>query len=238
MLPVIEQLLVLQDRDRKRLRLNAELANIPIQRRLLEEKALKAKAGFDSVKSKTLHAESERKKLELEVDTFRQRMAKLEGELNTTRSNDQYKAFQHQIDTIKGEIGRLEDRQLEFMEESEVLAREVQQASAVAAELKAETDKQLADLVARRSNLERELAGIEENRTRLAADVEPAVLARYERLLKSKGENSVVGVNRSTCGGCHMKLPMQCYVLAKGAQELVTCPNCSRILYHTPDMES
>jgi predicted nucleic acid-binding Zn-ribbon protein len=31
---------------------------------------------------------------------------------------------------------------------------------------------------------------------------------------------------------------MQSYVEAQAARELVTCPNCGRILYHTPDMEA
>ena len=43
--------------------------------------------------------------------------------------------------------------------------------------------------------------------------------ARYERLVKSKGENVVVGVQHGVCGGCHMRLP---------AQLLVTCQAIKR----------
>ncbi len=59
---------------------------------------------------------------------------------------------------------------------------------------------------------------------------------RYERLFKSKGDNVVVGVEHSVCGGCHMKLPPQIIASCRGQAELVTCPNCGRILYYTADM--
>jgi predicted nucleic acid-binding Zn-ribbon protein len=55
-------------------------------------------------------------------------------------------------------------------------------------------------------------------------------------LLKSKGENVVVGVHHGVCGGCHMKLPAQILVTCQGHKELVSCINCGRILYYTRDM--
>ncbi len=109
-------------------------------------------------------------------------------------------------------------------------------ASAYAA-LKAETDRQLTDLAAREKHLAAELATATEARATAAAGIEdPAVLNRYDRLLKTKGDNLIVGVAGGVCGGCHMKLPTQSVVSAKGQSELVACPSCSRILYFTADM--
>jgi hypothetical protein len=62
------------------------------------------------------------------------------------------------------------------------------------------------------------------------------VLLRYERLRKSKGEKVVVGVAHGVCGGCHMRLPAQILVSCQAEQEIVTCPNCGRLLYYTRDM--
>ena len=57
-----------------------------------------------------------------------------------------------------------------------------------------------------------------------------------ERLLKSKGDNVVVGVDHGACGGCHMKLPAQILVSCQAQKEIVACNNCGRILYYTRDM--
>jgi predicted nucleic acid-binding Zn-ribbon protein len=67
--------------------------------------------------------------------------------------------------------------------------------------------------------------------------VEPIALGRYERILKTKGDNVLVGVHRVVCGGCHVKLPMQVCLHAKAQLEIASCPNCGRMLYFTPDMD-
>jgi len=97
-------------------------------------------------------------------------------------------------------------------------------------------DKQLADLAVREENLKKELAALEADRDQLAAAVQQDVLPRYERLRRSKGENVVVGVAHGVCGGCHMKLPVQIIVSCQGHQDIVSCPNCGRILYYTREM--
>jgi predicted nucleic acid-binding Zn-ribbon protein len=237
MLPIIEGLLVLQERDRRLIRLRAELEAVPAQRQLLQAKAARTQAAFEDVKKQLGHFESERKRLELEVGTLKQRIAKLQTEQQATRSNDQYKAFQHQIETIEAEISQLDDRQIELMEQAEVAAREVQEASRVASAQKAETDRQLGDLAAREANLRKELETVAAERSEQAGRLDPAGVSRYERILKTKGDNVVVGVHRGVCGGCHVKITTQVFLQTKAQVEIATCSNCGRILYYTREME-
>ena len=237
MLPIIEKLLVLQDRDRRLLRVRAELAAVPGQRLVIQTRAAAGAAEYETLKKQTQQLESDRKKLELDADALKDRIGKVRAQQNETRSNDQYKAYEHQIETSQREISRLEDQQLELMEQSESASKQLAIATAAYAALKAESDRQLADLTTREKNLASELAVATEARATAATGVEdPAVLSRYDRLLKTKGDNVIVGVARGVCGGCHMKLPTQSVVSAKGQSELVACPSCSRILYFTADM--
>ena len=106
----------------------------------------------------------------------------------------------------------------------------------MAVEAKRHAEQQLADLAVREENLKKELATLEADRDQLVAAVDQTVLPRYERLRKSKGDNVVVGVANGVCGGCHMKLQRQVIVSCQGNQEIVSCPNCGRILYYTRDM--
>jgi predicted nucleic acid-binding Zn-ribbon protein len=237
MLPIIEKLLVLQDRDRRLLRVRAELLAVPGQRLMLQNRAAAGAAEYEALKKQSQHLESDRKKLELDADALKDRIGKVRVQQNETRSNDQYKAYEHQIETSQREISRLEDQQLELMEQSESASKQFAIATAAYAALKAESDRQLADLTAREKNLAGELAMATEARSTAATGVDdPAVLNRYDRLLKTKGDNVIVGVASGVCGGCHMKLPTQSVVSAKGQSELVACPSCSRILYFTADM--
>ena len=93
------------------------------------------------------------------------------------------------------------------------------------------------EAIAREVNLEKELAGLSANREQLAAAVDEIARGRYERLMRSKGEHVVVGVDRGVCGGCHMKLPPQLLVMCQADRELVGCSNCGRILYYTREMD-
>src|SRR5204863_1595674 len=98
-------------------------------------------------------------------------------------------------------------------------------------------DVQIKDLTAREDSFRKELSEVESNREELAAAIDESARARYERLLKQRGENVVVGVQHGVCGGCHMKLPTQVLVTCQAEQEIVTCINCGRILYYTRVME-
>ena len=134
------------------------------------------------------------------------------------------------------DIFKLEDQQLELMEQAEAAQKEAAAATRMADEAKKSADRQMTDLTAREENLRKELAELESDRDQLAAAVDSSILPRYERLRKSKGENVVVGVAHGVCGGCHMKLQRQVMVTCQGNQEIVSCPNCGRILYYTRDM--
>ena len=238
MLPIIEQLLVLQDRDRRLIRLRAELADVPLQRKRLQDKAALTAATFETAKVRGRQIESDRKKLELEVHSKEEFIRKIETQQGATKSNDEYKRYTHQIETTRHEISLLEDQELVLMEQADVAAKEQAVAAQVAATQKVESDRQLADLAAREANLEKDLASVLAEREAQAGKIDEQVRTRYDRILKMKGENVVVGVTNVTCGGCHMKLPQQQFLGAKAQSEIITCPNCGRMLYYTRDMEA
>ncbi|MFN7140460.1 MAG: zinc ribbon domain-containing protein, partial [Limisphaerales bacterium] len=113
----------------------------------------------------------------------------------------------------------------------------VAEASKVAADAKKLVDDQLTQLASRESNLKKDLEELTSTREQLAGAVDEATRARYERLLKTKGGNAVVGIQHGVCGGCRLKFPHQIVLSCKKGEELVTCPNCGRILYYTKDMD-
>ncbi|MBC8003496.1 MAG: hypothetical protein H7X97_12990 [Opitutaceae bacterium] len=237
MMEVIEKLLILQDRDRRLIRLNDELAHVDPERTALLAKATGTQAALDQAKQKVMHIESERKRLELDVDALKQKIDKYSIQQFQTKKNDEFKALGHEIDAARAAIMKLDDQQIELMEKIEAAQKDVAAAAKLAAEAKKGVDAQMTDLAAREANLRKELGDLDATREQLAAGIDESALARYERLLKNKGENVVVGIAHGVCGGCHMKFPLQIVVSCKQEQELITCPNCGRILYFTRDMD-
>ncbi len=236
MLEAIEKLLVLQDRDRKLRRVETELANIEPERQTFKTKSVTVQAQLNQVRLRVKQIESDRKCLELEVGAKQQMIERYANQQLQTRKNEEYRVLAHEIEGCKTDITKIEDRELELMEQAEEAQKEVVRLTREAESAKRLCDDQTAQLGAREENLKKELAGLQSNREELAAAVDPGVRARYERLTKSRGENVLVGVQHGVCGGCHMKLPPQTLVACRSDQDVVTCNNCGRILYYTQDM--
>lgn len=236
MLEVIEKLLILQDRDRKIRRVQAELAHIEPERQTLKSKASGAQTNLDAGKQRVKQIEADRKRLELEVEAKQQQIAKYANQQLQTRKNEEYKALAHEIETCKSDIAKIEDQEIALMEQAEAAQKDLVRLNQEANEAKKHADSLVTELGEREKNLQKELAELQSNRNELAGAVEEGARGRYDRLCKSKGENVLVGVNHGVCGGCHMKLPAQTLVACQADQELVTCINCGRILYYTRDM--
>ncbi|HVU27673.1 MAG TPA: C4-type zinc ribbon domain-containing protein [Verrucomicrobiae bacterium] len=234
---VIEKLLVLQDRDRKIHRVQQELAHISPERESLKAKAAATQNQLDAAKNRVKQVESERKRLELDVEAKKSQIEKYANQQLQTRKNEEYKALAHEIENCKAEINKIEDKEIELMEQGEAAQKEVARTTTEAVAAKKLVDEQIAQLNQREENLKKELAELQNGRAELASAVDDSTRNRYDRLLKSKGDNVVVGINHGVCGGCHMKLPAQVLLSCKSQKEIVTCINCGRILYYTRDME-
>jgi predicted nucleic acid-binding Zn-ribbon protein len=233
----IEKLLVLQDRDRNILQMNNELSRIEPEKAQLNAKASGAQAQLDAAKHAVKQIESDRKKLELDVDAKKQQIEKYALQQFQTKKNDEYRALAGQIEDCKQAIVKLDDQQIELMEKAEAAQKQVAAANAALNEAKKLVDGQVANLMSREQNLKKELAELQSSRQQIAEAVDETARSRYERLFKNKGSNVVVGVTHGVCGGCHMRLPTQLVVSCQAQQELVTCINCGRILYYTRDMD-
>lgn len=237
MLEAIEKLLILQDRDRKIHRMRAEFAHIEPERQALKAKATAALSSLDAVRNKIKQIESDRKNLELEVETKKEQITRYANQQLQTRKNEEYRALAQEIETCKKGIFEIENREITLMEQAEQGQKDLAKATQLAKEAQKLAEDQIAQLGQREQNLRHDLAELERDRDQLASAVETSARERYERLFKSKGDNVVVGVQRGVCGGCHMKLPPQLLVSCQAQKEIVTCSNCGRILYYTRDMD-
>lgn len=236
MLEVIEKLLVLQDRDRRIRRVAAELAAVAPQRQALQDKAAGARAALARARQHAKEIETRRNQLELEIETKKGLIAKYSQQQFQTRKNDEYQALTHEIEMCKEAITKIEDQEIELMEQAETAAKTVTAAEQVLKEAQAVVDAEVGQLDDREKNLQKELGELQSNRGELAAAVGEGALNRYERIMKTRGDNVIVGIEHGVCGGCHMKIPAQVIVHCRAQQELTTCTNCGRILFYTRDM--
>src|SRR6266567_2856988 len=119
MLETIEKLLILQDRDRKIRRTKGELAHIEPERQMLKAKSAAAQTGLENAKTTIRELESNRKELELEVEAKKELISKYANQQFQTRKNEEYRALAHEIELCKQAITKIEDQEIELMEQAE-----------------------------------------------------------------------------------------------------------------------
>ncbi len=227
----LEQLLILQDRAQKIRQVEAELRTLPQERRSLDAQATSAAAHLEALKHRGRLVEVEKKKLELDVGTRAESIARLKTQQYETRKNDEFSAMGREIERYQNEISGLEDQELELMEQADQLKAQVATEEKQTATVKESIARQVANLGSKEATLSTRLEELKKEREELAGKVDEDLRDRFERLFASKGDAAVVGLEHDFCTGCHMKVTTQTAVRVKGGREIVSCEQCGRILY-------
>ncbi|HEY1581494.1 MAG TPA: C4-type zinc ribbon domain-containing protein [Chthoniobacterales bacterium] len=227
----LEQLLILQDRAQKIRQVEAELRSVPLERKSLDAQIAATSANLEAIKDKARHIEVEKKKLELDVGTRNESIARLKTQQYETRKNDEFSAMGREIERYQQEITGLEDQELELMEQADQLKARVAAEEKQTAAAKELIAKQVANLDSKEATLGSRFEELKKEREDLAAKVDEDLLDLFNRLFASKGDAAIVALEHDVCTGCHMKVTTATSVRAKGGREIVSCEQCGRVLY-------
>jgi predicted nucleic acid-binding Zn-ribbon protein len=233
--PVIEKLLILQDRDLKISRLSTELTRIPQEKADLDNQQKSINEQTEATKAEIKRVELDRKKLEKDVEAKQALVMKYKTQLLDIKNNDQFHALQHEISSAEGEIRKTEDVELQLMEKFEAQQASVKFAEAKQKETLERIAIQRKSLDEKSGVVAKQLDEVKQERSKLTADIDEGVLSRYERIFKSKHGEAVVRISHGLCMGCHLKLTTQEIHHTQLDTEMVTCTNCGRILYWIPE---
>src|SRR5205807_4612729 len=136
MLPELQNLLELQKTDREILRLNEEIASLPKRVAAIEQKLAGTRAILEKAKTAVKADDAARRKYESTIQDFQQKISKYRDQSLDVKTNEQYRALQHEIDFSQQEIRATEDKILDMMVSAETREKQVKAAEA---DLKAET---------------------------------------------------------------------------------------------------
>ena len=231
MLPTLEHLLVLQDRDRRIAQLKAEVARIPVEIAAAQKRVQDEAARLEAAKVELKQIEANRKKIEIEAEGKRAQVAKYRTQLSLIKSNTEYQALLKEIDKAEELVRHAEDSELELMERAEQLQPALKEEQAQLKEVTAKGEAEQEELRVRGEAVERELGQLRGERAKVAGAAEADLLERYERLMRSKGDFAIVPILHGNCGGCHLNLPPQVVHDARQGGNTVSCDYCGRLLY-------
>lgn len=178
--------------------------------------------------------QKDRKRFEGEVQTQEQKISKLKDQMLAAKTNEQYRAFQHEIEYCQNEIRKAEDRILELMAESEALEQNVR-----AAEIALNTEKEQVE--AEKESARRRTAADEAQLKKLRAEREAsfkglsrAVAASYQKLRQRRAGIAVAEVTEGRCNACNIVLRPQFFQDLRTHDTVMYCESCGRILCYNP----
>ncbi len=231
MLPEIETLLILQERDQKIRRLKQELARMPQDEAGAKTRLAGDEAAVAAGKAAVMENEVAMKNLDLQIETRKTSISRLKTQQFETRKNEEYTALGHEIVRYGNEVTKLEDDQIVLMEKGELLRQQHAAAVAKLASTQKLVDEELAQIAKRRLNAQEQVVGLESERMQISVKLDETLLDRYTRTLAKKGDAAVVPLDNGVCGGCHMKVTASTATTVKGGRVIANCEQCGRILY-------
>ena len=224
----------LQEIDNRLVDLQREIAALPVHISVIEKKLVSQERKLEADRAALAANQKERKQSEGEIQVWEQKISKLKGQMVEAKTNEQYRAFQSEIEFCQTEIRKLEDRILDLMGESEPLDRNVKAAEAAlrTEKLKVEAEKNHAR---ERTETDRKAeAELQQERAAIVPQMTPAALQKYERARKTRRGIGVAEVVEGRCTACNMVLRLQYFQDLKKDDQILSCESCQRLLYYNP----
>ena len=174
--------------------------------------------------------ERDLKRLENDVELVENRLKKDNQRLNESSSSKDIAGIQVEIESLKSRLSKLEDDELELMDQVEISKAELTR-------LQAEHKSAEAELESTKSDLQQKLAELKQDSDRLISEIQSLktqvageLLELFEaRLAKGIAIGRLTGSN---CSACNMSLNSTAMseISAVAEDELCSCPECGAIL--------
>jgi uncharacterized protein len=231
--PAIPQLVDLQRLDQIIASLRADLESLPKRLREAEAKLNGARTAVATAKEAHTQALTHRKKLELDVEQWKDRAKKYRDQSSSVKTNEAYKALQQEIAHAESEASKGEDRVLDQMmalEESERRVKhfeaDLREAEQAVAADKNQIETQFAEEKKKWTTATAERAELEKKVSEELRDL-------YNRIAKKHPGSVMAEARGEQCRACGMKvLPHTLQLLNSETDEAVfRCEGCGRILY-------
>lgn len=178
--------------------------------------------------------QKERKRLEDDVKVQEQKISKLRDQTLGAKTNEQYRAFQNEIEYCQKEIRKSEDRILDLMGESEPLEVNVKNAEAALREEKQQVEAEKTRAREATATDERQLEQFRAERKDLVGQLSPHLNSTYERIRKKWHGAVTAEVVDGRCTACQIVLRPQFFQDLKRGGDLMFCESCGRILFYNP----
>lgn len=228
----IETLVRLQQIELEMIRLQQEVDKVENEKKGLAARLAAFESALEADRLALAQVQQQCTDLEQEIQVVNDRIIKSNETLRMVKTNKEYQVLLREVDDNKKRKNGLEDHVLILYEQREAAEVRLKETEAQYLELKQQILAEQAKIDELTMDDREQLAELEEQQRSIGASLNPALLNRFRRIARMNQGQAVARISDETCMGCFMNVPPQLCIEVQRGNQMISCPQCSRILYH------
>lgn len=234
MLEDLKRLIDIQRVDLRLREVTHQIDQFPARLAVLDKQLRDARAAQQARRDRLTESLKNRKKFELEVQALEEKIRKFKDQLYEVKSNEAYRALQHEIEAAEQEKRAWEDKELEVMIAAEQLEKDVKAGEEQTKQVAAEVARLRQQAEAEHTKWQAEAAELRTQRDALRAGIEADLLEQYDRIARMHGGVALAEAREEVCQVCLVRIRPQVFSELKRNDQIILCDSCHRILYYVP----
>ncbi|MBQ0168001.1 MAG: zinc ribbon domain-containing protein [Treponema sp.] len=229
---IFDRLKALQDVLSEKYGVEALIEEAP--KELVNQESLLEQLKKEYIELNASYEETRTKVGKLKVDLAEAEAAREKGEkgMDSITTHREYEILQKEIDdatmleqTVRKELQK-EEKSMTAIDE------QIKEKEQMINGQETELNEKKQALSEKTESFKAKLDDLNKQKEELEPGIDPDIIFKFERIIKSKQGKGIVAVKGNVCDGCHMILPAQFANEVRNGEKIVFCPYCSRILFY------
>jgi uncharacterized protein len=232
--PHLKYLIELQAVDLRLIEIRERMSRFPKRLAEVEARVNAARQEITTAKDALTSSLKDRKTYEMDVEQWKERAKKYRNQSAEVKTNEAYKALQHEIQNAEDQISKAEDRLLDRMVAGEEYEHQLKAAEVAVKQVEAVANVERQKIQAEYNAAQKELTAAEAVRAAAVGAVPEDLVDHYERIAKRHGGIALAEVRGEGCGQCgvHIRPHVIQKLQRADNEEFFHCETCTRVLYY------
>jgi len=196
-----------------------------------EEPALVLQSELGTARNRLQELKLEERRLELATEEKRTRRKRLDERLGSVRNLREEAAVSAELEMVKRALQNDEQETLSLLDQLRKIEERARELEASYADASEKAGPKRDELLAERTEAEKELESLRAERTRFVSSVNTAELKVYDAI-RAGGRSTAVSdlTDDGACGHCFGMIPLQLRNEIRHGRQLIRCESCGVIL--------
>ena len=227
----------LQKLDNSILEVSLFLESIPSQISSIDDKIKESEQVVEIARNKLDQNQKKRRDLESDVQSMKDRLAKYKSQLNTVRTNLEYRSLLKEIDQGQKKIDSLEEDIISEMMAADELDEKIRETEQESAQARETLSKKKDEINKSKDDQDKEMAELLRQKEEFLPRISSDSINLYSKLAQKLEGVAMSPVKGEFCSMCFMRIRPQMLNEIKAQTETILCENCGRILYYKEEDE-